>query len=196
MRAEHKKRVVLAITGASGIPYAIRLAEMLVKENCQIFCTISNASKIVAKQEINEDLEASLKNIGIEKIFAEDDFFAPMASGSFYFDAMTILPCSMKTLGKIANSIADNLIARAAEVALKERRRLVVVPREAPLTTTQIKNMLTLSQIGAIVLPASPAFYQKPQSVADMVDFVSARVFASLGFKQDYLKEWGYEKEV
>ncbi len=193
MCSKNKKRIVLAITGASGIPYAIRLAQMLIKTECEIFCAISNASKIVAKQEMDEELELSLKKIGIKNIYSESDFFAPMASGSFYFDAMVIAPCSMKTLGKIANSIADNLIVRAAEVALKERRRLVVIPREAPLATTQLKNMLTLSEAGATILPASPAFYQKPKTIEDIVDFVAARAFSSLGFEQNYLKEWGYE---
>ena len=102
----------------------------------------------------------------------------------------------MKTLGKIANSIADNLVVRAAEVALKERRRLVVVPRETPLAITHLKNMLELAQAGAVVLPACPAFYHNPKSAGDLVDFVAARVVSSMGIKQDFLKEWGYEKTV
>lgn len=187
------KRIVLAITGASGIPYAESVAKMLAKANCEIFCAISNASKIVAKQEMDIDLQSILQNAGVKKIYQENDFYAPMASGSFYFDAMAIVPCSMKTLGKIANGIGENLIVRSAEVALKERRRLVIVPREAPFATTHLKNMLTLSECGAIVLPASPAFYHKPKKISDMVDFVASRIVASLGIQQDFLKEWGYE---
>ena len=196
MQNTQTKRIVVAITGASGIPYAESVIKMLLKSNNQIFCAISNAAKIVAKQEMNIDLQAMLQRIGVEKIYQEDDFYAPMASGSFYFDAMAIVPCSMKTLGKIANGIGDNLIVRAAEVALKEHRRLVIVPREAPFATTHLKNMFELSQYGAVILPASPAFYHKPQKISDLIDFVASRIVASLGIKQDFLKEWGYEKEV
>ena len=196
MQNSQTKRIVVAITGASGIPYAESVIKMLLKANCQIFCAISNTAKIVAKQEMDIDLQTTLQNIGVEKIYQEDDFYAPMASGSFYFDAMAIVPCSMKTLGKIANGIGDNLIVRAAEVALKEHRRLVIVPREAPFATTHLKNMFELSQYGAVILPASPAFYHKPQKISDLIDFVASRIVASLGIKQDFLKEWGYEKEV
>ena len=147
-------------------------------------------------QELDDELDKMLKDRGVEKIYNEDDFFAPMASGSFYFDCAVVVPCSMKTLGKIANSIADNLIVRAAEVALKERRKLIVVPRESPLATTQIRNMLTLSQAGAIILPASPAFYHKPKTIDNLIDFVVARILSAIGLNQELVKEWGYEKEL
>ena len=191
MKTFHKKRIVVGITGASGLPYAIRVIEMLQKVDCEIFCAISNAAKIVSQSELDMDLEEELKKVGIDKIYQEDDFSAPMASGSFKFDAMVVVPCSMKTLGKIANSIADNLIVRAAEVALKERRKLVIVPRESPMAMTQIQNMLTLSQAGAIVLPASPAFYYKPKTIEDMVTFIATRILISLEIEQTFLKEWG-----
>ena len=145
----------------------------------------------MSQSELDMDLEEELKKVGIDKIYQEDDFSAPMASGSFKFDAMVVVPCSMKTLGKIANSIADNLIVRAAEVALKERRKLVIVPRESPMAMTQIQNMLTLSQAGAIVLPASPAFYYKPKTIEDMVTFIATRILISLEIEQTFLKEWG-----
>ena len=140
-------------------------------------------------------------NLTAEKIenisfFDESDFSAPPASGSFFFDAMAVIPCSMKTLGKIANSIADNLVVRAAEVALKERRTLVVVPRETPLALTHLRNMCSLSEAGASILPACPAFYQKPKSVADIADFIAARAAMAMGFKQNIFKEWGYEEKL
>ncbi len=196
MNLQNKKRVVLAITGASGIPYALRLVELLREKSCEIFCVVSKASRTVALQELDDELDKMLKDRGVEKIYNEDDFFAPMASGSFYFDCAVVVPCSMKTLGKIANSIADNLIVRAAEVALKERRKLIVVPRESPLATTQIRNMLTLSQAGAIILPASPAFYHKPKTIDNLIDFVVARILSAIGLNQELVKEWGYEKEL
>ena len=119
-----------------------------------------------------------------------DDFYAPPASGSFKFDAMCILPCSMNTLGKIAGSIADNLLVRAAEVALKERRRLVVCPRESPLALSHIENMKTLFLSGAVVLPVCPAFYNKPKSITDIADFTASRAAAAMGFDGN-LAEWG-----
>ena len=191
MESFYKKRIVLGITGASGIAYAIKTVEMLRQADCEIFCAVSDASKIVAQTEMNIDIEKTLQNAGVDKIYTEHDISAPIASGSFRFDAMAVVPCSMKTLGKIANSIADNLVVRAAEVALKERRRLVIVPRETPLATTQIRNMLALSEAGAVILPASPAFYFKPEKVEEMVSFVSARILASLEIERTFLKEWG-----
>ncbi|MBE6413415.1 MAG: UbiX family flavin prenyltransferase [Verrucomicrobiaceae bacterium] len=191
MESFYKKRIVLGITGASGIAYAIKTAEMLKQADCEIFCAVSDASKMVAQEEVGINLVERLQKVGVDKIYAENDISAPIASGSFRFDAMAVVPCSMKTLGKIANSIADNLVIRASEVALKEKRRLVIVPRETPMATTQIRNMLTLSEAGAVILPASPAFYFKPQKVEEMVSFVSARILASLEIERTFLKEWG-----
>ena len=119
------------------------------------------------------------------------DFGEPPASGSFNFGAMAVLPCSMNTLGKIANSAADNLLVRAAEVALKERRRLVVCPRETPLALSHIENMRSLFLAGAVVMPACPAFYGKPESVLDLADFIAARAAAAMGFETKTVKEWG-----
>lgn len=191
MATSENKRVVLCITGASGTIYALRTAKMLAEAGCEVCAVASDCAKIVARTEACVDLEEELRRAGIENVCAEGDFFAPPASGSAKFDAVAIVPCSMKTIGKIANSIADNLIVRAAEVALKERRRLVVVPREAPYATTHLKNMLTLSEAGAIVLPASPAFYFKPATITDLADFVAARILSAIGIEQEFLKEWG-----
>ena len=191
MESFYRKRIVVGITGASGLAYAVKVVELLRQADCQIYCAVTNAAKIVSQTELEKDFIEVLKNAGADKIYSEDELAAPIASGSFRFDAMVVVPCSMKTMGKIANSIADNLVVRAAEVALKERRRLVVVPRETPLATTQIKNMLTLSEAGAVVLPASPAFYFKPTKVEEMISFVAARILASLEIERTFLKEWG-----
>lgn len=191
MEPTDKKRVVLCVTGASGIAYAARTAAILSSCGCRIYCAATAAARDIAQRELGTPLDDAMKAAGVEKIFGEFDFSAPMASGSFYFDAMAVVPCSMKTLGKIANSIADNVVVRAAEVALKERRRLVVVPRETPLAATHLRNMLALARAGAVVLPAAPAFYNNPRSVSDIVDFVAARVAAAMGFRNGFIKEWG-----
>ncbi len=163
------KRVVVSITGASGVIIGALLIRHLLKADADVFCVVSNAAKKIIPTETDfDDIKSLLKNllpndprVDDVKFFDEDDFSAPPASGSFNFDAMAVAPCSMKTLGKIANSIADNLVIRAAEVAIKERRRLVVCPRETPLALAHIRNMETLFLSGAIVLPPSIPFYAK-----------------------------------
>ena len=200
-----KKRAIVAITGASGIIYGLRLIKMLLAQNCGLFCIISRAAEEILPAETDGAQNAlqALENICTKdeaqklksvKFFEEDDFYAPCASGSFMFDAMAIAPCSMKTLGKIASGVGDNLIIRAAAVALKDRRRRVVVPRETPLALTHLRNMCTVSEAGGVILPACPAFYQKPESVDALADFVCARAVSAMGFKQDFLKEWNYEE--
>lgn len=202
-----KKRIVVAVTGASGIIYALRLLKILMDGCAEIFCITTNSAKEIIPSEIcgAKDIPSALlktfpekyaEKLGQITFLSESDFSAPPASGSFVFDAMAVIPCSMKTLGKIANSIADNLVVRAAEVALKERRTLVVVPRETPLALTHLRNMCTLSEAGAVILPACPAFYQNPKSATDMADFVAARTAMSLGVNQNVLREWGYEKKL
>lgn len=189
------KRIVLGISGASGMPYAKKLAEFFAKSGAQIFCVASADAKPIFEKETGVSFESFAgdisQNFANVKFFDNGDFNSPIASGSFNFDAMAICPCSMKTLGKLANSIADNLLVRAAEVALKERRKLIIVPRETPLALTQLRNMCALSEAGAIILPAAPAFYQKPESIGDLVDFIVARTISAMGFKQNILKEWG-----
>lgn len=200
-----KKRAVVAVTGASGIIYGLRLVKMLLAQECELFCIISRAAAEMLPAETggardaaqalgNICTESEIQKLGKVRFFDEDDFYAPCASGSFMFDAMAIAPCSMKTLGKIAAGIGDNLIIRAAEVALKERRKLVLVPRETPLALTHLRNMCAVSEAGGVILPACPAFYQKPESVDALVDFVCARAVSAMGFKQDFLKEWNYEE--
>ena len=175
----------MGMTGASGLRYGLRLLECLPCESTVIVS--ADAAKLalaetgLSKDEIEARATAHLEN---------DDMFAQIASGSAGFDAMAIIPCSMSTLSKIACGISDNLITRAASVALKERRKLIVVPRETPLSTIHLENMWRLSSAGAVVMPACPAFYPAPDTVNDVVDFVVGRVLDQLGLEHDMYVKW------
>lgn len=174
-------KVLVAITGASGVIYGIRLLNILKEKGIETYCIISNAGIRVIKEEYGEiDFE----------YFKEDDFDIPFVSGSQKLDAMVIIPCSMKTLATIANGISINNIARIADVMLKERRLLIVVPRETPLNVIHLENMLKLAKAGAIILPAMPAFYHKPKDLNDIVDFIVGRVLDILGIEHDLYKRW------
>lgn len=197
MKTGHNTRYIIAVSGSSGTVYALRILKYLSKLDCEVICILSNAAKNVYRFE-NESQNLSKKVLdtfvgGCAKlsVYSDEDISAPCASGSFVFDAMAIIPCSMNTLGKAAHSIADNLTVRTSDVALKERRRLVVVPRETPLALTHLKNMCALAEAGAVILPACPAFYTGENTVDGLVDFVAARVMSCMGIKQDILEEWG-----
>jgi 4-hydroxy-3-polyprenylbenzoate decarboxylase len=197
------RRVTLAVTGASGSQYALRLLECLVKADVDVYFLISQAAQLVAATETDlklppkpQALEAFLTALfsareGQIRVFGKQDWMAPVASGSGAPSAMVVCPCSTGCLSAIATGASNNLIERAADVALKERRQLILVPREAPYSTVHLENMLKLSQMGAVILPASPGFYHKPESVTDMVDFVVARILNQLGIEQDLLARWG-----
>ena len=199
------KTFTLAITGASGLPYAMRLLECLLQSGQRVNLVYSQAAQIVAKQEMDftlpnrpQDAEKILtKRIGQFSgelhVYGRDDWYAPMASGSNPGDAMVICPCTMSTLGKIAGGISDDLIARAADVMLKEKRPLILVPRETPFSAIHLENMLRLSHAGAVILPPNPGFYHHPQSVQDIVDFVVARILDHLGIAQTLMQPWGEE---
>jgi 4-hydroxy-3-polyprenylbenzoate decarboxylase len=201
------KTITLAITGASGLPYAMRLLECLLQSGQRVNLVYSQAAQIVAKQELDftlpnrpQDAEKILtehigKFSGELHVYGRDDWYAPMASGSNPGDAMVICPCTMSTLGKIACGISDDLIARAADVMLKEKRPLILVPRETPFSAIHLENMLRLSHAGAVILPPNPGFYHHPQSVQDIVDFVVARILDHLGVAQTLMQPWGEENK-
>lgn len=200
------ERVTLAMTGASGVQYALRLLECLVQAEVEVFFMISQAAQLVVATETSlrlppkpQALEAFLTEHyaarpGQIKVFGKQDWMAPVASGSGAPSAMVVVPCSTGSLSAIATGASNNLIERAADVALKERRKLILVPREAPYSTLHLENMLKLSQMGAIILPASPGFYHQPGSIQDLVDFVVARILNQLDVPQDLLARWGEKR--
>jgi len=196
-------RIAVAITGASGAVYGLRVLEELLRDAAlEVHLTISpSAQKVLAIEHgIKIDLHAfDAKKLGVkraEKVtyHASDNVAAPMASGSFRLKALAIVPCSMGCAGAIATGVSDDLIQRAADVMIKERRKLIVVPRETPFSTLHLENLLKLSRLGAIVTPACPGFYGKPQSISEMVDFVVARVLDHLDVEHELGPRWGEKK--
>ena len=200
------KTICLALTGASGMPYGLRLLDCLLAAGCKVQLLYSQAAQVVARQEMAVDLPsrpseakaallARFPHADPDKlaVYGREEWFAPVASGSNPPDAMIICPCSMGTLAAIAQGLADNLIERAADVVLKEGRKLVLVPRETPFSAIHLENMLRLSRVGAVILPPSPGFYQHPQSVQDIVDFVVARVLDHIGVPHALMQRWGEE---
>ncbi len=201
------KTVTLALTGASGMPYAMRLLECLLRADCRVYLLYSSAAQVVARQELDLALPASSSEAqrilserysvqGRLRVFGREEWFAPVASGSNPADAMVVCPCTMGTLAAIAGGMSDNLIERAADVSIKENRKLILVPRETPFSAIHLENMLKLARLGVTILPANPGFYHRPQSVADLVDFVVARVLDHLGVVHDLLPKWGETKEI
>lgn len=226
-----KKQIVVAITGASGVTYAVRLIEVLLAAACDVHLTISRAGRLVLKQEL--DLSVDLDNFAPSMLFLdtvekpEDPklrvvramagitgesshvlatavgepgqivyhhykrLTAPIASGSFPTDGMVICPCSMSTLSAIVHGGGNNLIHRAAEVHLKERRKLILVPRETPLALIHLRNMTLAAEAGAVVLPAMPGFYHGVVTVRDLVDFIVGRILDQLGVSNELIRRWG-----
>ncbi|TMK70792.1 MAG: UbiX family flavin prenyltransferase [Actinobacteria bacterium] len=194
-------RVFLGITGASGAPYAARLVEVLARADVELGICASGAGIEVLATELyanarlsrDETLERLLEHAdgGNVTVYDPNDWKAPYASGSAKVDAYVICPCSMGTLGTIASGAMDNLIHRAASVALKEERKLVLMPRETPLSTIHLRNMLTLREAGATILFLAPGFYHGAESVDDLVDFIVGRALDQLGLDQALVKRWG-----
>jgi len=194
------KRITLAWTGASGMHYGLRLLECLLGAGCRVDLLISQAARIVAKQELDLALSGdsteltamlSARYPGDLRVHGEKEWFAPAASGSNPADAMVVCPCTMGSLAAIAHGMADNLIERAADVMLKERRPLILVPRETPFSLIHLRNMTLLAEAGATILPANPGFYHRPETVMQVVDFVVARILDRLGVANDLLPRWG-----
>jgi len=226
-----KQNVVVAITGASGVTYAIRLMEVLSAAGCDVHLTISAAAQAVFKQEL--DLTVDLENFNPSMLMIDTgptpkdrklqtirsvagissdssnvlavgsgepgkfnyhhyrDYLAPIASGSFLTDGMVICPCSSGTLSAIVHGTSTNLIHRAAEVHLKERRKLILVPRETPLSLVMLDNLRRAAEVGAIILPAMPGFYHGVKSIGDLVDFIVARICDQLGIGNALIQRWG-----
>ena len=181
---------IVAITGASGSCYGIRLLEVLISQGLEPYLVVSPAGRQVMAVELGSgDLKDHLGTAGYRE---EDirDLASPLASGSFPTSGMVIIPCSTGTLGSVAHGVSSNLIHRAAEVCLKERRPLIVVPRETPLSSITLQNMLTLTQAGAHVVPASPGFYHQPRQISDLVDFVVGRVLDLMKIPHTLSKRW------
>jgi len=181
-------RLVVAVTGASGVVYGKRFLEALREKKVEIHLIVSKA----AEKVIEHELETGVRDLErlATHVYDVDDLASPLTSGSFKTDGMIIIPCSMKTLAGIAHGFADNLILRAADVALKEKRRLVVVPRETPISVVHLRNMLEAARLGVFVVPAMPAFYHEPKKIDDLVDFVVGKVLDCLGIEHRLFKRW------
>lgn len=197
------RRVTLALTGASGMPYSLRLLECLLAANIKVYLLASSAAHIVAKQELGLTLPARASELqvflteryqaqpGQLQAFGREEWFAPVASGSNPADAMVVCPCTMGSLAAIAQGLSDNLIERAADVTIKEQRKLILVPRETPYSALHLENMLKLARLGVVILPPNPGFYHHPQRIEDLVDFVVARILDHLGVPHTLMARWG-----
>jgi 4-hydroxy-3-polyprenylbenzoate decarboxylase len=195
--------IAVAITGASGTILGIRLIEELLSQGEEVCAVVSNAAWQIIGHELSYRKESAsplsklisergkTANTSLLKEFGDNDFFSPLASGSTLFEAVAVVPCSMKTLSGIAHGYADSLITRACDVAIKEKRKLIVVPRETPLSLIHIENMHKLALAGAIILPPVMSFYTLPKSTDDMVDFITGKILNLLGKKNRLFESWG-----
>jgi 4-hydroxy-3-polyprenylbenzoate decarboxylase len=189
------KKIVIGVTGASGAPYARRLITVLSERareqrDVEIGCVLSKTARSVWPLECGgppEDLQVP--------IYEESSYQAPFASGSAGWHAMVVIPCSMGTLGRIAHGTSDSLLTRAADVMLKERRTLIVVPRETPMSLIHLENLVTVARAGALVMPASPSFYGQPKTLADAIDTVVGRVLDQLGVEHNLVSRWGDKEQ-
>ncbi len=181
-------RIVIGMTGASGVQYGVRLLEVL-EGNEETHLVMSREARELVELETDVNVNDLLQKATFH--YEDDDFMAPIASGSFRWDAMVVVPCTMKTLAGIASGYADTLIGRAADVTLKDSRKLIIVPREMPLSLIHLENMVKVKQAGAVVMPACPGFYNKPKTIDDLVDNVVGRILDQLGIDNDVYRRWG-----
>ena len=199
------KTYTLALTGASGMDYALRLLELLLSSGNTVNLVYSQAAQFVAKQELDFLLPSRPAEAETQlmerfkcrpeqlRVFAREDWMAPIASGSGAADAMVVCPCTMGALSAIAVGASDNLIERAADVMIKEGRPLILVPRETPFSSIHLENMLKLSRIGVVILAANPGFYHRPQSIQELIDFVVAKILDQLDIEHELVAKWGSE---
>jgi 4-hydroxy-3-polyprenylbenzoate decarboxylase len=204
-KAEFQGIITLAITGASGAGYALRLIECLVAANYQLYVLCSSAGRIVLDTEVGVKVPSSPEKatnfftekyqakVGQITVFGKEQWFSPVASGSAAPKKMVVCPCSTGTVAAISHGMSDNLIERAADVVIKERGQLVLVVRETPFSTLHLQNMLSLSQQGVTIMPASPGFYHKVESLSDLTDFMVGRILDHLGIPQTIMPRWGYQ---
>ncbi|MCW8907319.1 MAG: UbiX family flavin prenyltransferase [Sedimenticola sp.] len=203
MNKASEKPIALAITGASGAPYALRLLQSLVEAERQVYLMVSKAAQVVMPMETDislpsraSDAEALLTErfnaaTGQIRVFGREQWTAPVASGSNPPRAMVVCPCSTGTLSAIACGASNNLIERAADVVLKEQRKLILMVRETPFSPVHLENMLKLARLGVVIMPASPGFYNRPESVDELVDFMVARILGHLGIDNPLNRPWG-----
>ena len=195
-----KRRVIVGITGASGVWMGERLIQELESRVDRIYLLATSAGEAVVRHELKPhddgfSLYRALENGGVKgsdviRMFKNDDFFAPIASGTSAATDMVVLPCSMGTVARISAGLSTCLLERAADVMIKERKRLIISPREAPFSALHLKNMLNLSELGVDILPPNPGFYTKPQSVLDIVNFIVGKTLEMMGFEHDLYKPW------
>ncbi|MEN8174551.1 MAG: flavin prenyltransferase UbiX [Pseudomonadota bacterium] len=202
---ESPRPIAVALTGASGMPYALRLIEVLVQARRPLYLLYSQAAQVVMKMEAGIDLPGTSREAeamlaekfgalpGMLRVFGRQQWTAPVASGSNPPGAMVVVPCTTGTLASIAAGICDDLIDRAADVMLKEQRRLILVVRETPFSSIHLENMLRLARAGAVIMPANPGFYFQPDTVADLVDFMVGRILDQLGIDHALTPRWGAE---
>ena len=186
------KKIVVGITGASGSIYAKRLIEELASKGYLVHVIATDKGKQVFKYELSLDLKQWIQELNQPTVKLEDNqnLFAGVASGSHGFDAVIVMPCSMGTLAEISHGLSRNLLCRAADVALKEGRKLIIVPRETPFNTIHLENMCHLSKVGATIIPAMPGFYHHPQTLEDLVNFVVGKALSYLNINHNLFKKW------
>jgi 4-hydroxy-3-polyprenylbenzoate decarboxylase len=202
----HNRIIALGMTGASGAQYGFRLLQALVATDHRVYLMISKAARVVIGMEtdislpgrtgdmqkvLSQQFKATENQL---RVFGEDEWTSPVASGSNDVSAMVVCPCSMGALSAIAHGASNNLLERAADVMLKERKKLVLLPRETPYSDIHLENMLKLSRMDAVIVDANPGFYNKPESVDDLVDFVVAKILDQLGIKHKLQPRWGVDK--
>jgi len=196
-------KIAVALTGASGMGYGLRLIECLIRAGVQVQVAYSQVAQVVAKQELDMALPGRASEVesdlsaryqaapGQLRVYGREEWFSPLASGSNPPDALVVCPCTMGTLAAIAGGMSDNLIERAADVVLKEGKKLILVPRETPFSIIHLENMLRLARAGAVILPANPGFYHRPQTVAEVQDFIVARILDQLQVPHSLMPRWG-----
>ena len=199
-----RREITLAFSGASGAPYGWRLLELLLAQDIKVHLLISSAARVVFATEHDIKLPAAPEKCtqllleqfkcdsSLLKVYGKDDWFSPVASGSAAPRQMVICPCSTGTVSSIAVGASDNLIERAADVVIKERGQLILVPRESPLSAIHLENLLSLARLGVTIMPAAPGFYHQPKQISDLVDFMVARILDHLNVPHQLVNRWGY----